>query len=819
LPHLDPNDWLFLPALLIGSAALLLVLAFRVRRGLPSSDLGALLMGGWNRRAPGVTTLCLLAAWLVGHATELVLPGDGASLWARRLAVLALLPLGPALLWTALSATGRGRWLGPAGWGALLAVPAVSAGLLLRSPFQGLLFTPAGQQSYGVISALQITPGPWFTVQLLHGFACVALAAALMAPAYARIWPAHSREALAFAVAVLAPGLAQAFGLLAPGLALLDLGTLGLVLATPLLFQTLRPDPLESLLARMQGAIFDTLGDAIALIDSERRVIYANPHARALLEKAAPGERWLPGHALEPFWPKLAELLRGDTLRSGEISLGHDGTTSFYEIRVTEAPPTDRVRRARLVVLRDVSERRRAERTVRQLAFYDGLTGLANRHLFARQLAQAIAGAREEEHSLALLYLDLDHFKNVNDTLGHAAGDELLRGVAERLRVGVRATDVVGHLGRAGPISGLARLGGDEFSILLPRIPSPELAGEVAERLLRHLGQTLQVAGRGVAGGCSIGIALFPQDAEDAETLMKNADAALYHAKERGRNQYQFFRQSLNTAAQRRLEIERELQNAVAEGQFHLVFQPRVDLASAAPAALEALIRWKSPSLGTVPPSHFIPVAERSGQIVPIGRWVLDEALRNLRRWRDAGCEVPRVAVNVASSQLDASHFYEDVVELLKQHRIEPTSLELEITEGTLLRQDEATLRPLRALRQIGVRISLDDFGTGYSSLSYLHQLSPDALKLDRSFVSGLDSDRTSAGIVAAVISMTRSLGIRSVAEGVERPEELEQLRELGCDEVQGFLYCVPLEADELPGFLREHARWRPEATEKLERG
>jgi EAL domain-containing protein (putative c-di-GMP-specific phosphodiesterase class I) len=253
----------------------------------------------------------------------------------------------------------------------------------------------------------------------------------------------------------------------------------------------------------------------------------------------------------------------------------------------------------------------------------------------------------------------------------------------------------------------------------------------------------------------------------------------------------------------------------VAERQFHLVFQPRVDLATGAPAALEALIRWKSPALGTVPPSHFIPVAERSGQIVPIGRWVLEEALLELRRWRDAGCEAPRIAVNVASSQLDAPHFYEDVVELLKQHRLEPTSLELEITEGTLLRQDEATLRPLRALRQIGVRISLDDFGTGYSSLSYLHQLSPDALKLDRSFVSGLDSDRTSAGIVAAVISMTRSLGIRSVAEGVERREELEQLRELGCDEVQGFLYCVPLEADEVPGFLREHARWSPDASDK----
>ena len=482
---------------------------------------------------------------------------------------------------------------------------------------------------------------------------------------------------------------------------------------------------------------------------------------------------------------------------------------------MTDAPSTDRVRGARLVVLRDVTERRRAERTVRQLAFYDGLTGLANRHLFVRQLGQAIAAARQHGNSLALLYLDLDHFKNVNDTLGHAAGDELLRGVAERLRIGVRASDVVGRVGRTGLLSGLARLGGDEFSILLPKLPSAEVAGEVAERLLFHLAKPLEVAGRPIAGGGSIGIALFPQDAHDAETLMKNADAALYHAKERGRNQFQFFRQSLNSAAQRRLEIERELQSAVAERQFHLVFQPRVDLSSAAPAAFEALIRWKNPTLGAVPPSHFIPVAERSGQIVAIGRWVLEEALRNLRSWRDAGLVVPSVSVNVASSQLEAPQFFEGVVELLKQHRLEPASLELEITESTLLSRDETTLRPLRELRGIGVRLSLDDFGTGYSSLSYLHQLSPDALKLDRSFVSGLDSDRTSAGIVAAVLSMTRSLGIRSVAEGVERREELERLRELGCDEIQGFYYCVPLEADEVPGFLRDHPHWDPDASQK----
>jgi len=389
-------------------------------------------------------------------------------------------------------------------------------------------------------------------------------------------------------------------------------------------------------------------------------------------------------------------------------------------------------------------------------------------------------------------------------------GDELLRAVSERLRVVVRASDVVGRLARGQEQSGLARLGGDEFAILLPSVASTEVCGDIAQRILGKIAEPFEAAGRRVAGGASIGIAFFPQDAQDAENLMKNADTALYHAKERGRNQFQFFRPMLNSAAQRRLEVERELQTAIAEQQFRLVFQPRVDLATGAPATLEALIRWKSPVLGAVPPSHFIPIAEKTGQIVPIGAWVLEEALRSLRRWRDAGLAVPGVAVNLASAQLEAPQFFESVTALLRQLQVEPAHLEFEITEGTLLRQDESTLRPLRELRSIGVRISLDDFGTGYSSLSYLQQLSPDALKLDRSFVSDLDSNRTSAGIVAAVISMTRSLGIRSVAEGVERAEELETLRELGCEEVQGFLYCVPLEADEVPAFLRDRRCWSP---------
>ncbi|MGH7287301.1 MAG: EAL domain-containing protein [Myxococcota bacterium] len=786
-----------LPATLLGGAVVAALLGIRLRW--LRFALAPSLLGPAARIVPLVALLSFLGVWLTGRAAELLVGDLGAGAWLHRVSSLGIIGAAASLLWVALEASGKREGLRPLARAALLGVPLISGSLVLTDSSDRLL------------------PGPGYPLHAGVSHACIATAFVLLARHYSALWPRYRQEALSVTLAIALPWAASGAGLVLELGQPIDLAALALLPSLGLLSRALRRDPLESLLAPAQHAILDALGDAIVLIDAQQRVIYANRSALTLLEKAAPGEGWSAGRRLAEFWPKLAAQIGEEVLRSDEIALAHAGSSYFYEIHVSEAPSTDRVRGARLVVLRDVTERRRAERTVRQLAFYDGLTGLANRHLFARQLTQAITAAREQDHSLALLYLDLDHLKNVNDTLGHAAGDDLLRGVAERLRIGVRASDVVGRLGLGSPHSGLARLGGDEFSILLPKVPSAEVAGEVTERLLSLLAKPIEVAGRPMIGGASIGIALFPQDAQDAETLMKNADAALYHAKERGRNQYQFFRQSLNSAAQRRLDLERELGSAIAEQQFHLVFQPRVDLRSGAPAALEALIRWRSPVLGMVPPSHFIPVAERTGQIVAIGHWVLDESLRSLRRWRDDGLHVPSIAVNVASSQLEAPRFFEAVVELLKQHRLEPASLELEITEGTLLRRDETTLRPLRELRGIGVRISLDDFGTGYSSLSYLHQLSPDALKLDRSFVSGLDSDRTSAGIVAAVISMTRTLGIRSVAEGVERREELDQLRELGCDEVQGFFYCVPLEVDEVPGFLRENARWEPGARAKHE--
>ncbi len=799
---------------MLGATALAAALALRLRVGTLTGALAPILLGQRHRIAPVVSVLVAVGLWLSGHALDLLVADLGASAWLYRASCIGMAVLPPALLWTALEATGSTRLTRKVRIG-LLSVPTVTISLVLTSFQQRLLYFAEAQSQLGPLSAISAEAGPWFWVHATFSWACVLVALAVLARHFAALWPRYGQEAACVLLAIAGPAAAGIVSV-APGMeGAVDLEALALVASVVLLTAALRRDPLESLLARAQRALLDALGDAIFLLDSQRHVIYANRAAQDLLRKAAPAEPWQPGRALVHYWPRLATQIREGIDRSGEATLNYGGVAWFYEIHLSDAPSTDRVRGAQLAVLRDVTERRRAERAVRQLAYYDGLTGLANRHLFARQLGQALASARERSHTMALLYIDLDHFKNVNDTLGHAAGDELLRAVSDRLRRVVRASDVVAMLGRTQAQGGLARLGGDEFAILLPAVPSTEICGDVAQRILGQLGEPFETAGQRVAGGASIGIAFFPQDAQNVETLMKNADTALYHAKERGRNQFQFFRTELNSAAQRRMEIERELQNALAEQQFRLVFQPRVDLRTGTPVTLEALIRWKSPVLGTVPPSHFIPIAEKTGQIVPIGAWVLEEALRNLRRWRDAGLASLSVAVNLASAQLEAPRFFESVSKLLKQMRLEPSDLEFEITEGTLLRQDESMLRPLRELRSMGVRIALDDFGTGYSSLSYLQQLSPDALKLDRSFVSDLDTNRTSAGIVAAVISMTHSLGIRSVAEGVERTEELERLRELGCDEIQGFLYCVPLEADEVQAFLVEHPFWDTSALPK----
>jgi len=440
----------------------------------------------------------------------------------------------------------------------------------------------------------------------------------------------------------------------------------------------------------------------------------------------------------------------------------------------------------------DITAATMAARQVEQLARFDGLTGLPNRTMFIDELDRAIARARRTDGVFALCFIDLDRFKNINDSLGHAAGDELLKLMARRLRGLLRETDLV------------ARLGGDEFVVLLEGSVEPLMLAQVGHKMLAVIAEPLMLHDRSYQVSGSIGIALFPADGGDAATLLKHADAAMYLAKQQGKNNVQFYTGELADAVARQFALESELRGAIERDELVLHYQPKTDIASGAMLGVEALVRWQHPVRGLVPPGDFIPLAEERGLIVPIGRWVIDAACRQLREWLDAGLNAPRCAVNLSAHQLASLALIDDIRSALARHRLPPDALEVELTESVLMADPERANGMLQQLHAMGVRISIDDFGTGYSSLSYLKRFPAQALKIDRSFIRGLPADVDDVAITQAVIAMAHSLGLQVVAEGVETAEQLAMLRGLGCDEAQGFHLHRPLPAEKLSALLQQ---------------
>jgi diguanylate cyclase (GGDEF)-like protein len=439
----------------------------------------------------------------------------------------------------------------------------------------------------------------------------------------------------------------------------------------------------------------------------------------------------------------------------------------------------------------DVTQATLAEQTANRLACFDCLTGLANRSMFMRELDIRLSRANREGHTLALMFIDLDRFKNVNDSLGHCAGDEMLRIIANRLTRVLRKTDF------------LARLGGDEFVILIDDRGGPETLQILAERLLTQLRRPMDLMNTVVQSSGSVGIALYPGDGEDAATLIRCADTAMYQAKARGKNNFQFFAAELAHRASDRFTMQSDLHDALDLGELRLHYQPLFDADSGRCCGVEALVRWQHASKGLLLPGEFLPLAQESGMMARIGSWVIASACQQVRSWRAAGIWVPRCSVNLGLQEFISEQLLDNIAVALASAGIEPEALQLEITEHQLMADPKRVQWQIHRLRKLGVTLAIDDFGTGYSSLSHLKQLSAGTLKIDRSFIKGLPRDHESAAIVGAVVAMAHTLGMKVVAEGVETEDQLEMVRQLGCDQVQGFLLGRPLAAGQLAAHLK----------------
>jgi len=564
-------------------------------------------------------------------------------------------------------------------------------------------------------------------------------------------------------------------------------------------------------LARLQGS-YRALAESEALyeslvqvmpqclyrMDRESRITFAN---RALERHLGKPREAILGHSPREVYPAdLAAKYRQDDLRvlQGEtlnlieemVSLDSEQRKRYIEIVKTPTYAPDGSINGIQGIFWDITARKSAEEQIEYLAHHDPLTDLPNRVLLRDRFLQAQGQAARSANRVAILFLDLDHFKLVNDTLGHPIGDRLLQAVAERLRRGVRETDTI------------SRQGGDEFVIVLPELADPESAGSIAGKLMEQMHEPVRVNGHRLNVTFSLGIALYPDDGDDFDTLMKKADTAMYSAKEAGRNTLRFFTAAMNVEAAARLKLQGRLQRALEKEELVLYYQPQFDLASGRILGAEALLRWRDPERGLVPPGEFIPVAEDTGLIGPIGEWVIGEACRELRRWHEAGATDLSMAVNLSPVQFRRSRLVEIAARALQENRLPAECLEFELTESLLIREDAAILETLTALKGLGVKLSIDDFGTGYSSLAYLKRFNVDKLKIDQSFIRELCSNPDDEAIVSAVITMARQLRLRTVAEGVENAEQATMLRRFDCDEVQGFLFGRPMPAADFQALL-----------------
>ena len=561
-----------------------------------------------------------------------------------------------------------------------------------------------------------------------------------------------------------------------------------------------------NVLSQHHRLILDTTAEAILSIGDSGEITLANRAAERILK--AEEDSLVGRHLCNLFYPGQDHkqctiwqqsdisnaISHAETLRDAGSELYRDDGESFpVELAFAPYRDSEQSYSGGVMMFQDITERKWTERELIRLAKEDPLTHLPNRSLFNEFLENALSRCKRHEEALALFFLDIDHFKQINDNFGHDVGDEMLIAVTERMKKCLRTSDMI------------ARIGGDEFAVLMPHVNSISDTTHVAEKMVRVMEEPLALGSEWVTVSFSIGIVTYPEAGESTEELLKAADTAMYHAKEQGRNNFQFFKLEMQQKAMRRSRLEESLKAAVRNEEFICHFQPKVNAADGRPLGLEALVRWESPQRGLVPPFEFIPVAEEIGAILPIGEQVLRNSCENIKQWKKNGLmdSDTRVAVNVSIHQLRRGSLLQSVTRILSETGVEPQDLELEITESTVMDNPQAAIDVLNELRSMGIQIAVDDFGTGYSSLMYLKKLPISSLKIDRDFVRDIGNDKNDEAIVIATINLAHSLGLSVTAEGVETLEQAEFLRTYECDHLQGYYFSKPLSAEDITDWLR----------------
>lgn len=552
----------------------------------------------------------------------------------------------------------------------------------------------------------------------------------------------------------------------------------------------------------------ESIGDGVITTDMDSNVTYLNPIAEKMTGWTLGDAK---GKPLLEVFKVVNESTRKPVPNPVEVVLAHGTVCGIanhtvlvsksgeeFAIEDSAAPiiNVDHTTIGVVLVFHDVSSAKHMAEKMSYLAEHDFLTDLPNRLLLTDRITQALSLARRKRSRIAILYVDIDHFKKINDTLGHDVGDQLLVIVSKKLQACLRSMDTI------------SRQGGDEFVILLTEFDSPSTPVNIANKLLEATSTTFQIGTHELNVSASIGVAMYPEDGNTSEALMRNADAAMYYAKDMGRNNYQFFTKQLSTKIAEQVELENSLLKAVNQNEFKLVYQPKVSLKTGEIVGAEALIRWHHPDKGLVSPEIFIPVAESTGLIKLIGKWVLNEACQQNKRWQEAGFPAISVAINVSTMELKRTDYLQQASEALMQSGLEAKFLELEVTESVAIEGEESGIKDLFALKGIGVELSIDDFGTGYSSLSYLKQLPISKVKIDKSFVRNIDVDTNNAAIATAIIKMSHSLNFKVIAEGVETIEQLQFLKKAACDEIQGYFISHPLSADDFAKLLKAKQKY-----------